>query len=267
VTILKPEVAKFNGETLFLVEGPLSELVASATTGNLLEGLQKRMHRKTTSVEAVAAWVEMQQIVATSASMVFYEGENTHNFAAFLNNRDVVCGTFNGAETLENGENVRLVVSNRSGAMFVHAVYRLKAKVLLMPSTTFNGDHAHFRACMRIGQNIMLGGIALCFGMFALFSVWGDAPLRTDRLFGLSVLFIAIPAAIGFGTEYLTFKSTRSLGLYASAIFKALGIPGADDFSLDGHLRYSRTNVPFGYLIEDALNAHLKRYPNLKNNF
>jgi len=72
-----------------------------------------------------------------------------------------------------------------------------------------------------------------------------------------------ISAAIGFGEEYWTYSSTRDWGLHGSAIFKALGVPRPDDFSLDGHLDLGQTSVPLGYRFEKALEAHLKRYPEL----
>ena len=175
----------------------------------------------------------------------------------------MVCGTFSGAATFENGEAVRFVVAKRGDAYFAHAAYRLKPKVLMIPSMTYNGDQAHFRSCMRTGRNIAIGGIILCFGMFSAFAFYDEGPLKTDGIYFLFSLFVGIPVILGFGEEYWTYKSTRDWGLHGSAIFKALGVPRPDDFSLYGHLDLGQTSVPFGYRFEKALEAHAKRYPEL----
>ena len=131
----------------------------------------------------------------------------------------------------------------------------------MIPSMTYNGDQAHFRSCMRTGRNIFIGGLIL-----ALAFVGYSHDAKLDGI-SESILLIffggLISAVIGFGEEYWTYKSTRNWGLHGSAIFKALGVPRPDDFSLYGHLDLSQTSVPFGYRFEKALEAHAKRYPEL----
>ena len=258
---LAPQTVEFNGETLFALEGRLSELQVSETTENLLEQIQGNSREKAAAVGAAAALAGMANIVASSSALVFYDGEDTYNFAALVNGKDVVCGTFSGAATFENGEAVRFVVAKRGDAYFAHAAYRLKPKVLMIPSMTYNGDQAHFRSCMRTGRNIAVGFTVL-FHLFYLYYLFGESSAKGyDAV--LSVMCLVVALISGFGMEYWTYKSTRDWGLHGSAIFKALGVPRPDDFSLYGHLDLGQTSVPFGYRFEKALEAHAKRYPEL----
>lgn len=114
---------------------------------------------------------------------------------------------------------------------------------------------------MRTGRNIAIGS----FVFTQLICIYSYLTASNEKGFPffLSAMGVSIGLAIGFGMEYWTYTSTKEWGLYGSAIFKALGIPRPDDFTLCGHLNPHRTNVPFGYLFEEALEAHVKRYPEL----
>lgn len=258
---LAPQTVEFNGEELFVLEGRISELQIAETTENLLAQIQGNSLEKATTVGTGAALTGMSNIVASSSALVFYDGEDTYNFAALVNGKEVVCGTFKGAATFENGEAVRFVVAKRGDAHFAHAAYRLKPKVLMIPSLTYNGDKAHFRDCMRTGRNVTVGLIVL----FHIFFIYMHLTRSSEKGFDfiISGMTVLIAFFCGFGMEYWTYKSTREWGLHGSAIFKALGVPRPDDFSLYGHLELGRTSVPFGYLFEEALEAHLKRHPEL----
>jgi hypothetical protein len=258
---LSPQSVEFNGEELFILEGSVTDLIFSESTENLLEQIQGNSRSKATAVGSTAALTGMANIVASSAALVFYDGEDTYNFAALVNKKDVVCGTFNGAATFENGEAVRFVVAKRGDAHFAHAAYRLKPKVLMIPSMTYNGDNAHLGDCMRTGRNIFIGWFIICH--LLCFYIYFTGSSEKGFPFFISAAGTLLGIAAGFGMEYWTYKSTRDWGLHGSAIFKALGVPRPDDFSLYGHLELGRTSVPFGYLFEEALEAHLKRYPEL----
>lgn len=258
---LAPQTVEFNGEELFVLEGRISELQIAETTENLLAQIQGNSLEKAAAVGTGAALTGMSNIVASSSALVFYDGEDTYNFAALVNGKEVVCGTFKGAATFENGETVRFVVAKRGDVYYAHAAYRLKPKVLMIPSMTYNGDQAHFRDCMRTGRNIFIGGLLLAVALVAYSRNVESAEILED--FTLIFLGGIMSALLGFGEEYWTYKSTRGWGLHGSAIFKALGVPRPDDFSLYGHLDLGQTSVPFGYLFEEALEAHLKRYPEL----
>lgn len=262
---LHPQTVEFNGEELFVLEGKLSELQLSETTENLLEKIQENSQAKAATVGGAAALTGMSHIVANSSALVFYEGEDTYHFSVLVNGKNVVCGTFKGAATFENGEVVRFVVAKRGDAYFAHAAFRVMPKVLMMPTMTYSGDAAHFRSCMRTGARIALGGALVFFGAFFLFGFLGDEPLKIDgsKPYIAALLIILSSTVVGFGEEYWTYTSTRDWGLHASAIFKALGVPRPDDFSVENHLRLSQTKVPFGFLFEEALEAHAKRHPEL----
>jgi hypothetical protein len=263
VITLKPQHTPFNGEILYALEGKISELKISETMENLLEQIQAYSKAKAGFSGVAAGLLGMENIVATASQVMFYDGEDTYNFAALLNGKAVVCGTFKGAATFENGEKVRFVLSNRADVLYAHAAYRMGPKVLMVPGSTYNGDKAHFAACMRTARNITVG-LWFMFGVFFGWKAITDSRgLSPDGKALLIVLCSLLPPVIGFAMEYWTYKSTRDWGLHASAIFKALGIPRPDDFSLQGHLSPNRTNVPYGYLFEEALEAHLKRYPEI----
>lgn len=258
---LSPQKTEFNGEELFVLEGKISELQIAETTENLLERIQGNSKAKAAAAGIAAGVGGMANIVASSSALLFYDGEDTYNFAALVNGKDVVCGTFKGAATFENGENVRFVVAKRGDAYFAHAAYRMKPKVLMIPSMTYNGDNAHFRGCMRTARNIAIGFIFIAH-VFFIYTYFTDSGSKEFDFIG-SAIVVLVALIGGFGMEYWTYKSTRDWGLHGSAIFKALGVPRADDFSLDGHLDLGLTSVPLGYRFEKALEAHLKRYPEL----
>lgn len=88
---LAPQTVEFNGEELFVLEGRISELQISETTENLLKQIQGNSREKAAAVGAAAALAGMANIVTSSSALVFYDGEDTYNFAALVNGKDVVC--------------------------------------------------------------------------------------------------------------------------------------------------------------------------------
>jgi hypothetical protein len=254
---LNPQATEFDGEKLFLLEGVIADLQVAPSTENLLEQIQQGSKDKAALVGAAAGLVGMSQIVATSSALVFYDGEDTNNFAALIKNKGVVCGTFRAADSLVKGEQVKCVVSKRGDVYFAHAVLRVQPDLIMVPNMTSCGEGAYFRAGMRSAFNAALLGwiVFLIFLMYQYFIE--NSPVGI----GLITTGTLMAFFLSFSVELWTIKSTRYWGLHASAIFKALGIPKPDDFSLLDH--WKREFPRGAFCLESALKAHIKSYPEI----
>jgi hypothetical protein len=243
----------YAGEELFLVEGSLSEVQHAHTRVNLLAQIQSRAQAKNLATGVAAAVSGMHGVLASSAMLALYDGEDMVNFAGLLG-AQVICGTFEKADTFKDGDKIRAVVSKRGEVLSARAVMRERDKMLFMPLSILRGDGAHFRSCMRHARNMYFGGVVF-FGLTNFFT--GG---RIDMYF---VLLFGLPLIV-FPFEYWTYRSTRFFGEQGSAIFKVLGFPRPDDVDLMPAIHYkfpedgSGVNGVANY--EKALEQHAKRF-------
>jgi hypothetical protein len=259
--LTNPQAIEFDGEKLFLLEGVIADLQVAPSTENLLEQIQQGSKGKAALMGAAAGLVGMSQTVATSSALVFYDGEDTNNFAALIKNKGVVCGTFRAADSLVKGEQVKCVVSKRGDVYFAHSVLRTNSGAIMVPTMTDSGDRAYFRELMRTGRSttVVTASLLCIFYLWSYFS--DDKPPAPDVVAIALIFFLVVPPSVGYIMEYWNYKSTRDYGLHASAIFKALGIPRPDDFTLFGHWRSELPRSTF--CLKSALEAHSKKYPEI----
>lgn len=142
-----------NGEELYRIEGLLEEVQTAETTVNLLDQIQKRSRKKNLANGIVASLSDMHATVATSASLVLYEGENMYNFAGMVGDQ-VVCGVFAEGNKLQSGNAISAVVSRRGDVLYVHSLQRTSDNLLLLPLNATCGEEAQFRQCMRFAWNM-----------------------------------------------------------------------------------------------------------------
>src|SRR5688572_18350547 len=90
---------------MFRIHGRLVELHISRTTVNLLEKIRKRSREECLAAGLLAAAAEMHGVVANSAMLAFYDGDDSHNFACLIEGQ-VVCGTFDNADKFRDGDQV-----------------------------------------------------------------------------------------------------------------------------------------------------------------
>ncbi len=218
---------EYNGEELFLLEGSVSEVHVAATTVNILEQIQKRSRKKNLAVGRTAALTEMHGIVATSAALPLYEGEDVHNFACILKN-SVMCGTFKDADKLRNKDVILAVVSKRGDIYFVHSLRRISDDLFMLPLNAVRGPDALFRSCMRVAWNITrVVWIILGVTIYSYISI--AYPGRGQ--YWIFILFTLLaPPLVMFPMELMTYRAMESAGDYAEAIFKVFGIPRPASF-------------------------------------
>jgi hypothetical protein len=243
----------YDGEELFLVQGTLTQVQHAQTTVNLLAQIEKHAQAKNLATGAAAAFSGMHGQLANSAMLALYDGEDMINFAGLMGDQ-VVCGSFAKGDAFKDGDQLKIVASKRGEVLYAHAVMRENDKMLFMPLTVVCGLNVHFKHCMKVAWRFCLAGW-IFFGL----AIWFMKGPSFSYLF-----FLLFMPAIMYPMEYWTYKSTRELGDYGTAIFKVFGFPHPEDLDLMPAMHYSFTpeqvgvNGAFNY--EKALALHAKRF-------
>jgi hypothetical protein len=219
----------FEGEDLFLVRGTLTEVQHAKTTVNLLAQVEKHLAAKSLASGVLATAGEMYGVLANSAAVALYDGEDTYNFAALLDG-SVVCGTFESANSFVDGDVVRAVVSKRGDVLYVHGLLREGDKMLFMPMQCAQGTRALLTSCMRTAWRLCwIGWIS-----FAVIGLFVRMPAA-----GFVMALVGMPALV-FPMEYWTFRGARHMGDRAAAIFSAFGFANPQSVDLLPHLTVAR---------------------------
>lgn len=250
---------RFSDEIFFIVEGVLTELYVSATTVNLLKEIETNLAAKNLAGGLAAAINGMHGAFASSAMLSLYDGEDMFSFAALINGK-VVCGVFDKANKLKNGDVVKLVVSQRGEVLHVHSLLRTSDALLLMPLNVYCGERAFFKGCMKVAWRFSLFAWLVMFaGFFYSVNISMDDLIKP--LIAGSIMLL-LPVLILFPFEYWTYKSMRYYSLYASAIFTAYGFPRPDDLDIrSGMTLYKDAAYGYGAInCEIALQKHRSKY-------
>ncbi len=250
---------RFSDEVLFTFEGVLTQLHVSATTVNLLKEIETNLAAKNLAGGVAASVNGMYGALVNSAMLSLYDGEDMFNFAALVNGK-VVCGVFDKANKLKNGDVVKLVVSERREVLHVHSLLRIEDSLLLMPLNVYCGERAFFKSCMRVAWRFTLIAWLVMFAGF-FYSVDISVDDLVKPLIA-SIIMLLLPVLILFPFEYWTYKSMRYYSLYASAIFTTYRFPRPDDLDIrSGMMLYKDAAYGFGAInCELALKKHRARY-------
>lgn len=219
---------EISSEWYFILEGEITEIQTAATTINLLRKIEKNIEEKNLAGGVAAAINGMPGTLATSAMLSFYDGEDMHNFVGLVNG-EVVCGVFDDADKIRDGDVVKLVVTRRGDVLHVHSLLRIEDSLLLMPLNAYCGERAFLWGCMRFARNMTLFvWIVLFSGFFLLIDVSMEKKENLITAFGAILL---MPPLFCFPFEYWTYKSMRGYSVYAEKIFLAYGFqkPGLFD--------------------------------------
>ena len=242
----------FEGEELFLVEGTLTDVLHSRTTMNLLAQVEKHVKAQSLAAGAAAALNSMPGLLANSAMVALYDGEDMFNFAGLLGEQ-VICGCFKQGDAFADGDRIKAVVSKRGDVLYTHALLRQNDKMLFMPLSIISGKRAHFRYCMRVAWGFCWFGW-IFFGLANYFT--------QGHVLGYLFILAFMPL-IMFPMELWTYRSTRYMGYRASAIFTVLGFPKPDDLNLTRalnlHLGGNTHGVDGAFDYERALNLPSQR--------
>jgi len=223
----------YSGETLFLVEGTLSELQIARTTVNLLAQIEKNIQAKNLASGIAGVVSGMHGMVANSAALAFYDGEDMYNFAAVLGEH-IICGTFEHADQFKNGEPVKAVVSQRGDVLYVHAIMQAKSQQFYMPLSVFAGKAALFKSCMRVA---FWGGTLVSMAFIAMSYFIGVYDGKFKNISRIEQLLIALAFtvatfSVAFIMEIWTYRTFKGTGAYAEAIFTVFGFPKPDKINL-----------------------------------
>ncbi|WP_426170508.1 hypothetical protein [Pseudoduganella sp. R-34] len=145
--------ATYDGETLFLIEGTLSELQVAQTKASLLAQIEKNSQSKKRNRYSRCS-PRMHAMVANSEALVFFDHDDpdkgiyNYNFAAAVGEH-ILCGVMEHANNFHNGEPVKAVVSRRGDVLFAHAIMQVKTLKFYMPRGEYAGREALFKSRKR----------------------------------------------------------------------------------------------------------------------
>ncbi|MES2760127.1 MAG: hypothetical protein V4693_22355 [Pseudomonadota bacterium] len=241
----------------FVVEGTIQAMQISSGSVNLIEDIQNGAFWT-----GVAAGVGGEAgVLANSASLTLYDGEEVEHMALLINDR-LAIGTFEWLRDLMIDDDVKLVVSETdAGPLFVHAILRKNDQLLWTPLCVNHTRRGWMLHGVKLGSTGLLGMILMFGSIFVL-----DEKSRPDGPWLLFGIFFTI-ALISF----VVFMSTASVihqGDYAEKIFRALGVPKADRFQIKPYsifnLHFEHAEEPFKknhiYQFSDALYAHKLKF-------
>jgi hypothetical protein len=211
---------------LFLVQGHLSEIHVERGRENLLQKIDQHYKSKAVISSAGAVVGDMFGQVASAASLVMYDGEDTQNFACLIDDR-LIFGQFGGAEWLTEDHFVKVVVSNQEGVLFAHAVIDEAVGTLWIGHPW--GSKAESLANWKIAI------WCYCFAMFCsvlisfIFDGWSSK----------SVEFIAFTAVFGallcFGMALWNSHTMKALADPSTEMFRLLGFVKPESVNLNGY--------------------------------
>lgn len=233
------DAAIFSEELIFTLEGEMTNIQFSRTTVDLLHNIENNIAEKILAGGVAATINGMPGTLATSAMLSFYDGEDMHNFAGLVNG-EVVCGVFDDADKIRDGDVVKLVVARRGDVLHVHSLLRIEDSLLLMPLNAYCGERAFLWNCMKFSRNMTLFvWVVLFSGFFLLIDVSMEKKENLITEFGAILL---IPPLFCFPFEYWTYKSMRGYSVYAEKIFLAYGFPKPDVFDARRGITFFENN-------------------------
>ena len=239
ITYTEANPLQFEDQALYLVEGTLSELQIAPTTINLLEKIDGNIKAKSAVAGTAAVLGGMYGMVANSAAIALYDGEETHHFAGALDGQ-VICGTFQHAENIKDGDRVKAVVSKRGDVLFAHSIMNAKTQEFYMPMNVFSSADGFLGHCMRVAFWMTVVGWIVLFSIFAFSGFLFDSEVPGSKKLGIALMCLLIPPLIGYPFELWTYYSMRGDknedgDSYGGAIFKVFGFPQPNKIDLLRH--------------------------------
>ena len=216
---------KSNEEKLEVIDGTITDFYWDRGTVNLLEQIQQKSKAKNVAIGVAAAATDMYGIVASSAALAMYEGEDVENFVCRIDN-SIVCGQFSGANHLKNGDTVKAVVTQQGDVFFTHAILRHADEVLWLPVGSYMGSNADLRGNMRMAR----WGCSLVYMVLLILGYFMSTskPIPTDII----LIMIAIPPLLAFPVGFWVHNDMLPMAIRAERIFKALGFPYREDLNM-----------------------------------
>jgi hypothetical protein len=242
---------------LFTIDGMIQELHFAPGIVNLIENIQQAGF----FTGMVAGLAEQPGLLANSASLATYDGEDVEHVALMLNDK-LAIGTFEWARDLKVGDDVKLVVSKmEEGSVFIHAILRKNDHLLWTPLSVHHTRRGWVVHGIKLAVSIVVF-IWIVFGSFYLI----DGKSVENSQDWLMLVFSPI-ALITF-VVFMSLQGVLHLGDQAEEIFKALAVPKYRRFRIKyfsvGNLNYMTDSdsckKKYIFKFDDALAAHRKRF-------
>ena len=242
---------------LFAIDGIIQALRITPGIVNLIEDIQKGAN----FTGIVAGLTGEAGVLANSASLVMYDGDDVEHIALLINSQLAV-GTFEWLRDLKVGDDVKLIVSEIcEGPLFLHAILRRNDQLLWTPFAVDHTRRGWILHAIKLAA-LILSLTWLMFGSFFLF----------DRNFIQTAeewLFFVF-GSLGLITFITVMSATgvMQLGKQAEEIFQALCVPEFKRFRIKPYSlsKLRLTDDPDAhkkghiFRLSDALAAHKKRF-------
>lgn len=238
----------------FTVEGPLQAVRLASGKINLLEDMQNGA-----LFTGIAAGLAGQAgVLANSASLAMYDGEDVEHLACLLNGKLAV-GTFEWLEDIHVDDDVKLVVSEiEDGPLYIHAILRKRDQLLWLPYSVGHTRWGWIMHSVKLWGGLLVGGWLL-LGLILLFS--GKGLSGADFVTNIAISFSIFGLVSFLGT-----KDMMPLGGQAEAIFKALNIPHHRRFRIKPYSLMMEIGIENRqrkggvFRFDNALSAHKERF-------
>jgi len=206
---------------MYLIEGTIADFEMALGRVNLLKNLKVGSTQQNLAAGIVGVVGGMPALAANVAMLESYEGDSAVYFGCRVGEQ-VVIGQFAGAELLNDGDEVKVVVEQQDDVLYAHAVQRPKDGLLWLPVGENMGIWAAFMSQMRFASWTFILIITFIFIVLVFLS----APIKAYYLFAAIGFLAAFPMGIW------AFFDLRSLAEEAEKIFKVLGFPKASQLDM-----------------------------------
>lgn len=228
-------------ESIFVIEGIVSELHVELGSENLLQKVQSHYKSSALATGTGAVISDLFGQAANAAMLAMYDGEDTQNFICLIDGQ-VACGQFGGAELLQNDHHIKAVVSRQGEVLVVHAALDEQQGYLWTGHAW--GSNAEKRANWKLAL-FGFAGINLFWATLLIFG-GGKEGFFVDMKYsffggGALVFLIALWAN----------HDMKSLSNPATDVFRLLGFANPEDVNLNSYglmvatMRECRLNETF----------------------
>jgi len=211
-------------EKMFLIEGTISEFIAATRMVNLLEELKVGSSAQNVAAGIAGAVGGMAGLVSNAAMLEMYDGERVENFACYIDDK-IVIGQFSGAFMLNDGDQVKAVVTKKDDVLYAHAILRPKDKLLWLPLEADSGYNVVFSRMMKL---------ALGLTIFATVFFWIMLMIVSGGVAGFHIYIYALlfDTLLGFSLAAWVANDLKPLALRAEQIFTVLGFPDVETLNM-----------------------------------
>jgi len=215
---MQEEKATADEASLFLIEGTISNFIRSPSNARLLELIREE---GTSSQQVADATRALAGLVNDEVTLEKYDREYGQHFSCHLGGH-VVMGQFSGAFLLNEGDDVKAVVSRSGNTLLAHAIVRPKDELLWLPRATNKGS-----AALQDGlKKLAFWSTVVVTGVFSLIVIVDKYPIEY-------ILYMFLMCALTtFLVSTLVSNAKQPQALRAEKLFSVLGFPDVEKIDM-----------------------------------